>query len=443
MSVSYSESFPESIAFHRTKKNTIRTHGSGSITSVSSIFRNFAFVFKDRRMKKSLGALAFGTFGLGIAEFVMMGILPYLAHDFQVSIAEAGRFISAYALGVCVGAPLVAAFARKMPLKHIMYLLMAISLVTSIAMAFCPTPTADGERWPYYLMLVIRFLAGTPHGAFFSVGAIMADRLSKGEKATFAVAIVSLGMAIANLIGNPLCAWVTAMFTWRYIFYFTACWNLVTWVSIARWVPEMEALPDHGLRSEFRFLKSFAPWLLFVCTIMGNGGVFCWYSYISPTLTTLGGVPEQMMGLMLVLAGGGMVIGNILGGKLSDRFMPGRTGKGIEFTILVTLILIAMTTHIMWCAIPLMIVATSCLFAVSSPQQLLFVRHSKGGELMGGAMVQIAFNLGNAIGAWAGGLPINEQQPDSYHYPAMIGASFALIGLISYILFCRKFESRE
>lgn len=394
-------------------------------------------------MKKSLGALALGSFGLGIAEYVMMGILPYLARDFQVSISDAGNFISAYALGVCVGAPLVAAFARKMPIKHIMYLLMAISTVTSLATALCPTPDSVGESWPYHLMLLVRFLAGTPHGAFFGVGAIIAERLSKGEKATFAVAIVSLGMAIANLIGNPACTLVTDLFSWRYIFYFSTFWNILTWVCIARWVPRMEALPDHGLRNEFRFLRSMAPWLLFVCTIMGNGGVFCWYSYISPTLTDLAGVPKEMMGLMLVLAGAGMVMGNLSGGKLSDRFGPGRTGRSIELGILVCLILISLTTHLIWCAIPLMVLTMACLFAVSSPQQLLFVRHSKGGELMGGAMVQIAFNLGNAIGAWAGGLPIDESQPDSYHYPATIGASFVVVGLTSYIIFCRKYEPKR
>lgn len=394
-------------------------------------------------MKKSLTALAFGSFGLGISEFVMMGILPYLAHDFRVGIADAGNFISAYALGVCVGAPLVAAFARKLPLKHIMYVLMAISTLTSLAMACCPVPGADGESWPYYLMLAIRFLSGTPHGAFFGVGAIMADRLARGEKATFAVAIVSLGMAIANLMGNPLCAWVTSALSWRYIFYFSTCWNIITWLSIARWIPWMDALPDHGLKSEFRFLRSWAPWLLFICTIMGNGGVFCWYSYISPTLTGLAGVSEHLMGIMLVLAGAGMVVGNLSGGKLSDRFGPGRTGRGIEACILVCLLLTFFTTHLMWCAIPLMMLTTCGLFAVSSPQQLLFVRHSKGGELMGGAMVQIAFNLGNAIGAWAGGLPIDEAVPSTYHYPALIGASFVLFGLISYIVFCHKYESKN
>lgn len=391
-------------------------------------------------MKKSFMSLAFGTFGLGVNEFVMMGILPYIARDFHITIAQAGHFISAYALGVCVGAPIVAAFARKMPLKSIMYILMAIYTFAGLCMAACPIPETGESNWQYYLMLTLRFIAGTPHGAYFGVGAVMADRLSKSGKAAFAVAIMSLGMPIANLIGNPLFTFAATVISWRYIFLINALWGIVTWVSIARFIPFMEGLPDHGIRGELRFLKTLAPWLLFFCTALGNGGVFCWYSYISPTLTQLAGVPESLMMLMMIIAGAGMVIGNLIGGRLSDIYGPGHTGRGIAMTICATLFITSLTTHIVWCAVPLMVVLTACLFAVSAPQQLLLIRHSKGGELMGGAMVQIAFNLGNAIGAWAGGLPLNETDPTTYHYPATIGACFAIGSVICYFTFCRIYE---
>lgn len=395
-------------------------------------------------MRKGLTALAFGTFGYGVSEFVMMGILPYMANDFHIGISEAGHFISAYAIGVCVGAPLIAAFARKLPLKHIMYLLMAISALAALSMSLCPTPASSSERWQYYLMLFFRFLAGTPHGAFFGVGAIIAERLSRNGKAAFAVAIMCLGMAVANLIGNPLSTFITTQYSWRYIFYFSTIWNLFTLWCIARWVPYLAPLPDNGLKGEFRFMKTPAPWLLFICTAMGNGGIFCWYSYISPTLTQLASVEETAMTAVMVLAGAGMVIGNLAGGKLSDRFGPGRTGKGIEIVIFFTLIFVSLTTHLVYCALPLMVICTACLFAVSSPQQLLLIRFSRGGgELMGGALIQIAFNLGNAVGAWAGGLPINETKPQTYHYPATIGAGFALIGVISYTIFCNKYEKKR
>lgn len=391
-------------------------------------------------MKKALTALAFGTFGLGVAEYVMMGILPYLAADFRVTIPQAGYFISAYALGVCFGAPVVAIVARTWPLKRILYLLCSIMVLSTLAMSLCPVPeSGSGMSWQFWLMILFRFCAGIPHGSYFGVGSIVADRLSKDGKSTLAVAIMTSGMTIANLIGIPLGTLLTSMVSWRVVFGVSCVWNLFTLVSIMRWIPAMQPLPDTGFKGNFRFLKHLAPWLIIFATVFGNGGIFCWYSYISPTLTQLAGVPIEWMTFMMILAGAGMVIGNLLGGELSDRFGPGVTGRGIEVTIFVSLLVIALTADIKWCLIPLMIVACGCLFAVSPPQQLLLLRFSKGGELMGGAMVQLAFNLGNAAGAWLGGLPIVESDPSTYHYPAAIGAVMALGGIVCYVIFCRKY----
>lgn len=382
-------------------------------------------------MKKALIALAFGTFGLGIAEYVMMGILPFVAGDFRVSIPQAGHLISAYALGVCAGAPIVAVFARKLPLKRILYLLVLVMIAASFAMALC-------TRFEW--MLVFRFLAGLPHGAYFGVGSIVADRLSREGNATFAVAVMCSGMTVANLVGIPLGTFLTGIFSWRLVFGFSGIWNIVTLVVVARWIPKMDALPDSGLKREFSFLKNLAPWLLIFATMLGNAGVFCFYSYVSPTLTQLAGVPVSWLSGMMVLSGAGMVIGNLSGGKLSDRFGMGRTCRGLEIAICVCLVLIFLTAHLAWCLIPLMFLVCGCLFAISSPQQLLLLRFSEEGELMGGAMVQLAFNLGNAVGAWLGGLPIEESSPVTYRYSAAIGAVLAVLGVGCYLIFCRKFE---
>lgn len=382
-------------------------------------------------MKKALTALAFGTFGLGIAEYVMMGILPFVSGDFRVSIPQAGHLISAYALGVCAGAPIVAVFARKWPLKRILYLLVLVMIAASFAMALC-------TRFEW--MLVFRFFAGLPHGAYFGVGSIVADRLSREGNATFAVAVMCSGMTVANLVGIPLGTFLTGIFSWRLVFGFSGIWNIVTLVVVARWIPKMDALPDSGLKREFSFLKNLAPWLLIFATMLGNAGVFCFYSYVSPTLTQLAGVPVSWLLGMMVLSGAGMVIGNLSGGKLSDRFGKGRTCRGLEIAICVCLVLIFLTAHLAWCLIPLMFLVCGCLFAISSPQQLLLLRFSEGGELMGGAMVQLAFNLGNAVGAWLGGLPIEESSPVTYRYSAAIGAVLAVLGVGCYLIFCRKFE---
>ncbi len=383
-------------------------------------------------MKKALIALAFGTFGLGIAEYVMMGILPFIAGDFRVSIPQAGHLISAYALGVCIGAPIVAVFARKWPLKRILYLLVFVMIAASLAMSLC-------TRFEW--MLVLRFLAGLPHGAYFGVSSIVADRLSKEGSSSFAVAIMCSGMTVANLVGIPLGTFLTEAFSWRIVFGFSGVWDIVTLVVIARWIPEMDALPDCGLKREFRFLKTLAPWLLISATVLGNAGVFCFYSYVSPTLTQLAGIPVSWLSFMMVLSGAGMVIGNLFGGKLADRFGKGRTCRGIEMAICVFLLLIFLSAHWAWCLLPLMFLVCGGLFAMSSPQQLLLLRFSEGGELMGGAMVQLAFNLGNAIGAWLGGLPIVESSPVTYHYPSAIGAVLAALGVVCYAVFCKKYES--
>lgn len=384
-----------------------------------------------------------GTFCFGMAEYVLMAILPYMARDFGVSIVEAGRFISAYALGVCFGAPLIAITARRLPLRRILLLLATIYTVAVVGTTFCPTPGGDtSSRWQYYLMLLLRFINGLPHGAYFSVGAIVAERISARGKAAFAIAFMCSGMTLANVIGIPLATYISSNYTWKIVFAFNTLIGMATLYGIRHWIPRLEALPDHGLKSQFLFLTKLAPWLLVLCTMMGNGGIFSWYSYISPTLTDLAGVPDAWMMAMMTLAGLGMFVGNLSGGKLADKFGPGHTGLGIEVCICGGLLLTGLTTQWIGCAIPLMFFCCACLFAVSSPQQLLLIRHSKGGELMGGAMVQIAFNFGNALGAFFGGLPIDEAVPATYHYPAFIGAVMAAVGIVSYWLFCRKYESK-
>lgn len=383
-------------------------------------------------MRKSLMTLAFGTFGLGVSEFVMMGILPLLAKDFGVSIPTAGHLISSYALGVCVGAPLIVLVARAWRLKRILLFLMGIYTLAALAMALAPN---------YHVMLVMRFLAGMPHGAYFGVGAIVADRLSREGKSTFAVAIMCSGMTVANLIGIPLGTMLASVFSWRMIFGFSFLWGILTLLSIMRWIPELAPLQSTKVRDQFRFLKHPAPWLLIAATLLGNGGVFCWYSYITPLLTNVSGIAAQYISFMMVLAGAGMVAGNLLGGKLSDKFGPGHTGRGIEITIFVTLLLIFFVAHCSFLSVVLMVIATACLFGVSSPQQILLLRYSKGGELMGGAMVQLAFNLGNALGAYCGGLPVESGM--GYEWTALVGACFAFVGFVCYFLFCARYEKRR
>ena len=379
-------------------------------------------------MKKSLIALAFGTLGLGIAEFVMMGILPDVAKDLGISIPTAGHFISAYALGVCVGAP-VLTLARKYPLKHILLVLVTLIMVGNICAALAPN---------YWVLLAARFISGLPHGAYFGVGSIVAERLADKGKGSEAVSIMIAGRTIANLFGVPLGTSLSTMLSWRATFLLVGIWGIVILYYIWRWVSHVEGLQDTGFKGQFRFLKTPAPWLILGATALGNGGVFCWYSYVNPMLTTVSGFSAESITPLMILAGFGMVIGNLISGRLADRYTPGKVGTAAQASICLVLLLIFFLSPYKWMAAILMCLCTAGLFAVSSPEQILIIRVAKGGEMLGAACVQVAFNLGNAIGAYVGGLAVHE----GYRYPALTGVPFALIGFTLFLIFYKKYQDK-
>lgn len=379
-------------------------------------------------MKKSLIALAFGTLGLGIAEFTMMGILPYVANDLHISLPMAGHFISAYALGVCCGAPILL-WARKYPLKHILLGLMALMLVGNLCASMASS---------YWMLLIARFISGLPHGAYFGVGSIVAGKLADEGKGAEAVSIMVAGMTVANLFGVPLGTSLSHLISWRVTFLLVGCWGLIVLYYIWRWVPQVEGLADTGFKGQFRFLKKPAPWLILGATALGNGGVFCWYSYINPLLTNVSGFSEESITALMVLAGFGMVAGNLISGRLSDRYTPGRVGTVGQGLICVTLLLIFFLLPNAWCSALLMTLCTAGLFAVSSPEQVLIIRVAPGGEMLGGAAVQIAFNLGNAIGAYLGGLVVT----GGYRYPALAGVPLTLMGFFLFYIFYKKYQAK-
>lgn len=381
-------------------------------------------------MKKSLIALAFGTLGLGIAEFVMMAILPYVAKDLHISIPTAGHLISAYALGVCAGAPMLT-LARKLPMKNILLGLAALMMLGNICAALSPN---------YWFMLGARFISGLPHGAYFGVASIVAERLADKGKGSEAVSIMIAGMTVANLFGVPLGTSLSTLLSWRLTFLLVGIWSIIVIYYIWKWVPQVENLPDTGFKGQFRFLKTTAPWLILGATMLGNGGIFCWYSYINPLLTHVSGFSAESITLLMVLAGFGMVAGNLIGGRLSDKYTPGRVAASTQIIVSITLLSIFFVARIDWLTAILMCICTAGLFAVSSPLQVSIIRFAKGGELLGAACIQVAFNLGNAIGAYIGGLPLEAGL--GYQYPALIGAPVTLVGCLLMIAFFKKYEKR-
>ncbi len=379
-------------------------------------------------MKKSLIALAFGTLTLGITEFVMMGILPDVARSLDLSIPQAGHFISAYALGVCCGAPMLV-IGHKYPLKHMLIFLAVLMFIGSTLAVLSQS---------YYALLAARFISGLPHGAYFGVASIVAVKLADEAHKTSAVSIMIAGMTIANLFGVPLGTALSSHISWRSPFFLVIFLSLIVMYYIWKWVPSVGSLPDEGFRHQFAFLKEPAPWLILAATMACNGGIFCWYSYISPLLTTEGGFPADALSALMVAAGFGMVVGNLASGRLCDKYRPGHVALYIQGLTIVALVLIFLLAGNGWLSALLMIVCAGCLFAVSSPQQYLILKHAPGGELLGGASVQMAFNLGNAVGAFCGGLPIAYGL--STRYCALVGVPFVVIGIISFTLFCRKYE---
>lgn len=379
-------------------------------------------------MKKGLFALALGTFTLGMAEFIIEGILTDVAHSMNVSIPQAGHLISIYALGVCAGAFSLILMHKYRP-KHILLFLTSLVVVGAIIATLAPS---------YWMLLCARFIQGLPHGAYFGTGTIVAVKMAKEGKGTKAVAMMCAGMPFANLMGVPLGTFLSHTISWRAPFLMSVVLGLITVFMIWKWVPNVEALPNKGMKAQFHFMRNLAPWLIIVATFMGNGGILCWFSYISPLLQLNGGFSAASISVLMILAGGGMVVGNQVSAQLADRIKPGRFTCILQFLAAAALLLTFLFSHCGWFAAAMMFISCACLFGIGSPEQYLIVKHSEGGEMLGGCCIQAAFNLGNALGAFFGGIPV--AMGLGYQYPALIGVPMALIGAFCLLWFHKRYE---
>lgn len=376
--------------------------------------------------KKPLLALASGTLGLGISEFVMMGLLPYVAQAMAVSIPEAGHLISVYALGVCVGAPLTTLIAFRQPLKRVLVALFVIFVLGNLL---------SGLSSCFGMLMASRFIAGLPHGAFFGVGSIVAERLSKGGREAAAISIMIAGMTVANVIGVPLGTWLATSLSWRAIFFIATLWGGLTLLAIWRWVPHQEPLPDTGYRGQFRFAKHASAIYIILATMFSNGAIFCWYSYILPQMDSLAGLGESWHTVLMVLAGLGMVAGNLVGGRLASRFPAAKVDMYEQLVAMLLLVAMFFLAHVAVVAVVLMIGLAWSLFSFSPAQQSLILKHAYGGKMMAAAFIQIGFNFGNALGAYVGGLPIEAGL--GYRYPALLGAGIMVFAVLSLWLYNR------
>lgn len=383
-------------------------------------------------MKKSLVALAFGTLGLGMAEFGMMSILSAVAAGLNLSVSKAGHFISAYAIGVCVGALALVFLSRGKGLKTLLIALMALMCLGNIMAVFAPN---------YEFMILARFISGLPHGGYFGVAGIVAKKLAAPGKQVEAVAIMISGMTIANLLGIPIASYVTHIVSWHMLFALVAIWGLVTIYVIRKWVPVMEPSRATDFKSQFQFLKKPLPWLLLATIMFANGGLFCWYSYINPIMVDTAGFKFYEMPGIMMIAGLGMVLGNYISGKLSIYISPVKLTAAMIALMSFASVLMIFMAPFSYAALFLMFLGVFGLFGVSGPEQYLIIETSPGGEILGASSAQVAFNLGNALGAWFGGIPMI--MGFGVQYSAVPGVLLTFCGFISIYFFGKKFILRE
>ncbi|HAS1784193.1 TPA: MFS transporter AraJ [Enterobacter cloacae] len=381
-------------------------------------------------MKKTIFSLALGTFGLGMAEFGIMGVLTELAHDTGISIPSAGNMISFYAFGVVIGAPIVALFSGKFSLKTTLLFLMAMCVVGNALFTFSTS---------YVGLAAGRLISGFPHGAIFGVGAIVLSKIAPPGKVTVAVAGMIAGMTVANLLGVPLGTWLGHEFSWRYTFFLIAVFDALVILSVLLWVPDIRDTTATRLTEQFRFLKKPEPWLIFAATMFGNAGVFAWFSFVKPFMVNVSGFSEGVMTAIMMLMGLGMVLGNMLSGKLSARFSPLRIAATTDLVIVASLLALFAFGELKTASLVMGFVCCAGLFALSAPLQILLLQNAKGGEMLGAAGGQMAFNLGSAIGAYFGGMMIVLGFSWSYvTLPAAILSFSAMTSLLLYGHLCAK-----
>ena len=280
-------------------------------------------------MKLSLLPLALGGLTIGVTEFVMMGLLPDIAHDLNISIPKAGHLISAYAMGVVIGAPTLVIAGRNFRPKK-MLLAMAIMLTVFNALSII----APG----YNLLFASRFLSGLPHGAFFGVGAVVASRLATKGKEAQSIAIMFSGLTIANVIGVPIGTYIGHNFSWRYTFVLITAIGLITFIALLLWMPNLESKKVDSIKQQLKFFSKLDAWLIISIVAIGTGGLFCWISYIAPLLTDISHFSAENVPYILMLAGAGMVVGNFVGGRLADRFSPTSTTLALLIVMAINLL---------------------------------------------------------------------------------------------------------
>ncbi|MBB2990929.1 DHA1 family inner membrane transport protein [Mycolicibacterium iranicum] len=363
-------------------------------------------------------ALALGGFGIGTTEFVAMGLLPEIASGMGVSEPTAGHVISAYALGVVVGAPLIAAVTARMARRTLLLLLMALFTVGNLISMLAPT---------YDTLIVARFLAGLPHGAFFGVAALVAAHLMGPRNRAKAVAHVMSGLTVATVLGVPTASWLGQSLGWRAAFGLVVGVGVVTLVALWFWLPfQLRFMASTSPMTELGALRRTQVWLALLVGMIGFGGMFAVYTYITTTMTDVAGLPRPLVPLALMVFGLGMFCGNLIGGRLADRSVIRALylSMGALATVLTVFVV---ASHNPWTALLVLFGIGASGSAVGPALQTRLMDVAHDAQTLAAALNHSALNIGNATGAWVGGVVIAAGW--GYTAPAAAGAVLALVGM--------------
>jgi MFS transporter, DHA1 family, inner membrane transport protein len=376
-------------------------------------------------MPIALLALTAGAFGIGTTEFVIMGLLLQVSADLHVSIAATGLLISGYALSVAVGAPLLTIATRALPRKTVLLALMAIFTLGNLACALAP-----GYGW----LMAARVVTALAHGTFFGVGSVVATGLVSRERRASAIAIMFTGLTAATLLGVPAGAWLGAHLGWRATFWAVTLIGVAALAVIALFVPGARTASDDtgaaapsALRDELAVL--IRPQVLrgLAMTVFGFAGVFTVFTYIQPLLLRVTGVSEAAVSPILLVFGGGLAVGNVLGGRLADR----ATMRAVLATLAALAVVLAAMQWMVeapWSAVLFVALLGVAAFATVAPMQLRVLEQAAGaGQNLASSLNIAAFNLGNALGAWVGGLTV--QSSLGLQSVGWVAAAITLAGL--------------
>lgn len=361
-------------------------------------------------------ALALGGFGIGTSEFVIMGLMNNVATDLAVSVPQVGYAISSYALGVVVGAPLISAFAAKVPKRLLLIVLMLVFAFGNLASAMAP------DFWSF---VALRFIAGLPHGAYFGVAALVAAAAVPHDQRAQAVSRVMLGLAVAILIGAPLGTWAGGVYGWQVAFAGVGVIALLTSVLIYLWVPTQPKQAGASPLKELSALLNQRVLMTVAVACIGCGGMFAVFSYVMPTLTEQAGMPEHLGPLVLVVFGVGSIIGNLVGGRAADINLMRAIPLTLVWCVVVQSLFFFAANHV-WSGLLFVGLMGTCIALAPSLQTRLMDVAGEA-QTMAASLNHAAFNGANAIGAWLAGLAISAGL--SWSSSGLVGAGLALCGL--------------